>query len=114
MQIAALSPTPPVGKQDAAKATREFEAMWIQQMLQSARPESEAGEGGSTRDMVLDMADQQIAQLLAAQGGLGLSKLIQDGLKTRDPQPAVTGDASGFGTRGPTLYFHGGGRAKAS
>lgn len=87
MRIDALlpSPTPSIGKQDITKATREFEAMWLQQMLQSARPEPESGEGGSTRDMVLDMADQQIAQMLAAQGGLGLSRIVREGLQSKAP-----------------------------
>jgi len=71
---AAESPAP----KDAASAAREFEALWIQEMLRSARPSDEGGD--STREMALDMADQQIARLLAASGGLGLGKLVSEGL----------------------------------
>ncbi len=73
------------------KAAREFEAIWLEQMLHSARPSDDAsmtGEPDSTRDMVLDMADQQVARMLAAQGGLGLAAMVQKGLKQK-PAPAA-------------------------
>jgi len=88
---AALPESNSARPEDIQKATREFEAMWIEMMLHSARPEADAtltGESDSTRDMVLDMADQQIAQMLAAQGGMGLSRLVQQGLKKTPSAPA--------------------------
>lgn len=72
------------------KAAREFEAIWLEQMLHSSRPSDEAsltGEADSTRDMVLDMADQQIARMLSAQGGLGLAAMVQKGLKQKPVKP---------------------------
>ena len=87
------TPTPSAGMTEAAavddpakvkQAAREFEAIWLEQMLHSARPSDESslsGEADSTRDMVLDMADQQVARMLAAQGGLGLAAMVQSGLK---------------------------------
>jgi Rod binding domain-containing protein len=74
------------------KAAREFESIWLEQMLHSARPSDEAsmtGEPDSTRDMVLDMADQQVARMLAAQGGLGLAAMVQKGLH-QTPAPVTT------------------------
>lgn len=87
------TPAPSAGMTDAAvaddpekvkQAAREFEAIWLEQMLHSARPSDESslsGQADSTRDMVLDMADQQVARMLAAQGGLGLAAMVQSGLK---------------------------------
>ena len=88
--------------EEIRKATREFEAMWIEMMLHMARPEASAtlsGESDSTRDMVLDMADQQIAHLLAAQGGLGLAHLVTQGLE-KSSAPAGAGVSAGAGTSG--------------
>lgn len=93
-QASERSPKP----EEVQKATREFEAMWIELMLHSARPEAGAtltGESDSTRDMVLDMADQQIARLLTAQGGFGLSRMVQQGFKST-PQP-VNGSVASTG-----------------
>jgi Rod binding domain-containing protein len=97
MEIAALAGalTPADKPEDVQKATREFEALWIETMLRTARPASDAtltGEADSTRDMVLDMADQQIARLLASQGGLGLARLVGQGLGS--PRPATGSGAT--------------------
>jgi Rod binding domain-containing protein len=73
---------------DAAEAAREFEALWIEQMLKSARPQGEAED--STRDMALDMADQQIARLLASGGGFGLAKLVSEGLRKKPATASQT------------------------
>lgn len=65
-------------------ASKEFEALLIGQILKSAR---ESGDGGwlgtdseDADSSVLELAEQQIASSLSAQGGLGLGKLIQQGL----------------------------------
>lgn len=67
-------------------AAQQFEALLIQQMLRSAR-EAESGGGlGSedhSNDSIRDYAEQQIAQVLSASGGMGLSKLIVQGLNAR-------------------------------
>jgi Rod binding domain-containing protein len=84
--VSPAGPTPA----NTAQAAREFEALWIEQMLHSARPEAAStlgGEPDSTRDLVLDMADQQIARMLAAQGGLGLASLVQKGVLAAAPPP---------------------------
>lgn len=67
------------------EAAQQFEAMLLQQMLKSAR---EAGSGdwtGSSEDQtglsMSEMAEQQFAQVLASKGGLGLAKLVVDGLE---------------------------------
>ncbi|MEO8661877.1 MAG: hypothetical protein ABI693_25650 [Bryobacteraceae bacterium] len=66
-------------------AAREFEALLIGQMLKSAR-EADGSEGwlGTGQDSsgtsVLEFAEQQFAQLMASGGGLGLAKMVTEGL----------------------------------
>jgi Rod binding domain-containing protein len=78
--LAANSPKP----KDPADAARQFEALLIHEMLKSARSEGSGAmiDGGEDdADSALsDMAEQQFAQLLAANGGIGLAKLVMDGL----------------------------------
>ena len=80
--------------QKVRDAAREFEALMIEQMLRSAR----AGGGGEwmgedqTGSALPEMAEQQFARALAAGGGLGLAKLVVEGLE-RTPA-ARTHDAN--------------------
>lgn len=74
----------PQKPEPVGKAAKDFEALLIEQMLRSAR---EAGSGdwmGSADDQtgmpLGEMAEQQFAQMLASNGGLGLAKLVVDGL----------------------------------
>lgn len=62
-------------------AAREFEGLLITQMLRSAR-ESMENSGGDA-SALLDMGEQQIGKLLAAQGGLGLASLVCQGLEVK-------------------------------
>ncbi len=68
------------------KAAKEFEALMIGQMLKSVR-ESSFGGGWGTKDqsgdVALEMGEQQMAQMLARNGGLGLARLISKGLEQR-------------------------------
>lgn len=69
-----------------AKAAQDFEALLIEQMLKSVRESNFGGGWASTEqdqaaNTALDLADQQMAQLMARAGGLGLSKIIAAGLK---------------------------------
>lgn len=68
-------PKPPKA-QDAAK---QFEALLIGQMLRSVRESEE--DDDSTGATMLDVADQQFAQMLASNGGMGLAKVIAGGLE---------------------------------
>lgn len=73
--------------EDVQKAAKDFEALLIEQMLRSAR---EAGSGdwmGSGSDQtgmpLSEMAEQQFAQMLSGSGGLGLARLVVNGLGQR-------------------------------
>jgi len=77
----------PVQPEDPAKireAASQFEALLLAQMLKSVR--EAAGEGwlGAGGDeaggMMLEVAQEHLAQVLAAQGGLGLANLVAEGL----------------------------------
>src|SRR5580692_11390681 len=70
--------------QKIKKAAKDFEALLIGQMLKSVRESSFGGGWGTSDqsgDVALDMAEQQMAQLMASNGGLGLSHLISQGLE---------------------------------
>ena len=64
------------------------------QLLRSVRESSGASWLGGTAegsaDCITEFAEQQIAALLASQGGLGLSKLIIEGLERAGPEPQPT------------------------
>jgi len=70
---------------NAEEAARQFEGLLIAQMLRSAREsasDSQGEDGDSESSTMFDLSDQQFAQMLAQKGGLNLSRLILDGLKT--------------------------------
>jgi peptidoglycan hydrolase FlgJ len=72
---------------DAAKArdaAQQFEALLIGQILRSAREGGGGwlGSGGdSAGDCATDLAEQQLATVLAERGGLGLAEVIAEGLR---------------------------------
>lgn len=82
----------------------QFEALLIAQMLRSAREESAGGWTGDSQDnasaSMMEMSEQHIAQMLAAQGGMGLAKMIVDGLSREASRPLKEGNASDSGGAG--------------
>ena len=70
----------------------DFEALLIGQMLKSARADSEGwlGTGQDTSSAsLIEMAEDQMAKVLAAGGGLGLASMIERSLAAQG-QPAKT------------------------
>jgi Rod binding domain-containing protein len=67
-----------------ARAASQFEALLITQLIRAARGDTE-GWLGSGEDQAassaLELAEEQFAEALAAQGGLGLASLIVSGLQ---------------------------------
>jgi len=61
------------------KAAKDFEAMLINQMLQSARQATSEDEDQQD-SAILDLGQQQFAQSLANSGGLGIAKMVVAGL----------------------------------
>ncbi len=75
----AREPDDPARIRDAAQ---QFEALLIGQILRSLR-ESQGSWMSGAGDCVTDFAEQHLAGVIAAQGGLGLADLIASGLKPR-------------------------------
>ena len=78
---AAASPSRPKNIKDAAQ---QFEALLLSEILRSERESGKSWLGtgdDSSGDCAVDFAEQQLAQQMAHQGGLGLAGLISSGLE---------------------------------
>ena len=80
--IASAGVAPPESPKpkNITEAAKQFEALMIAQMLKTAHPD---GEGDSESSAMLDLAGQHFAQVMANNGGLGLSKMIVKGLEKK-------------------------------
>lgn len=75
--IAPVSRTPVVVPPAAAKVARDFEALFIAQMLRSAHAAALADDPLAGKDTGFrDMQDQQLAASIAAQSPLGVVRLL--------------------------------------
>jgi Rod binding domain-containing protein len=83
---------------EISKAATQFESLIIGQVLKAARQSSDKGWLGTgddqTGDMVLEMAEQGLAQGLAAQGGLGIAKMVSAKLRHEAATPTSSGPAA--------------------
>ena len=70
--------------QRRAEAAKQFEAMMVQHLLKTMRPDTppdpEAG-ALSGSDTYRDLAEQQLAQALAGRGVLGIARMILQHLR---------------------------------
>ena len=89
--FASHSPAAPKPAEDAqriAGAAKQFEALMIAQLLKSMRDAGEGGWLGTGDDeagaQATELAEEQLAQALASQGGLGLARLVAGGLSKSD------------------------------
>jgi flagellar protein FlgJ len=85
----APSSSPPAASKDSPekirKAATDFEALLIAQMLKSARESGggltgDADEQDETNSTMLELGEQQLAQALASNGGLGIGNIVIAGL----------------------------------
>lgn len=81
-------------RNDPAKvrdAAQQFEALLLSQMMRNIRENSQ-GWLGTGEDQAgssaMQLAEEQFAQALSAQGGLGLTRMIVDGLSVPDSKAA--------------------------
>jgi Rod binding domain-containing protein len=86
------------------KSAREFESMllsnWLQQAEQSMAtvPGAEDDEDAPGRDQMMSLGVQQLANSLAASGGIGIGKMIAKALhKAADQAAAPAAGAAGPG-----------------
>ena len=84
---AALNWTPLATPSKVQGAAQQFEALMIGQMLRSAREAAQDQGSDSSGETMMDLADQQLSQMLARNGGLGLAQMIVKGLKTEEINP---------------------------
>jgi Rod binding domain-containing protein len=77
---AAGGTAPPVDPAKIKKAAADFEALLISNLLRSARQSGSLGGDEQSAGALMDLAEQQFSQLLAANGGLGLARLVVQGL----------------------------------
>jgi Rod binding domain-containing protein len=68
-------------------AAHQFEALLVGQLIRSARPAGSEGWLGTGEDQtatsVMELAEEQFAQALTSQGGLGLAGLIVSGMREK-------------------------------
>lgn len=78
-----ITSTPKDDPEKVKSAAKQFEALLIGQMLKSMR-DSEGGWLGTDEDdassSAMEYAQESFAQALAANGGLGISTLVANGL----------------------------------
>jgi Rod binding domain-containing protein len=82
----------------AKEAATQFEGLLIEEMLRSAHESSPGSLGGddeadAQNDNILDMATQQLAQVIAKQGGFGIAKVVEAGITRQQASIDATNDA---------------------
>jgi Rod binding domain-containing protein len=87
--LGALAPATNSQKPDKIKdAAEQFEGLMFGQLLKTARESGSSGwlgtgENDEAGETAIDLAEQQLASVMAKGGGLGLTKLITQGLQHR-------------------------------
>lgn len=83
-----LGAAKPVAGQSAKAAAQDFESLLIGLVMKTAR-ESMAGVGGDSDEAgstMSEFAEQQLAQVMSANGGLGLASMIASSLDKTQAQ----------------------------
>ncbi|MFC3175367.1 rod-binding protein [Novosphingobium bradum] len=77
----ALAPQAPTDRTQLRQAAKQFEAIFVRQMLSSARAARLGGDnplfGGQAMDTFNGMQDERFAQIAADTGAFGLAKSIE-------------------------------------
>lgn len=78
-------------------AAKQFESLLIAQILRSMHESGSASWLGTGDDQsgesAMELAEEQFAQALSSRGGLGLSRLIVQGLKTQSKSDSAEAEA---------------------
>jgi len=89
-----------------ADAAKQFEALMMGQVLKTARASSDGGWLGTgddpSGDMTMELAEQQLAQALAARGGLGIAKMVMKNLDRGAAKAATSGTQHSSGLNLPS------------
>jgi Rod binding domain-containing protein len=87
--LGALAPAANSQQPDKIKdAAEQFQGLMFAQLLKTARESGSSGwlgtgENDEPGETSIDLAEQQLASVMAKGGGLGLTKLITQGLQRR-------------------------------
>lgn len=76
---APLTTAPSTDRQQLAKAARQFEAIFVRQMLSQARKADFGGDllGGQGLDTFRTMQDERFADIAAETGAFGMARMIE-------------------------------------
>lgn len=91
--LGGLHPRVPDSPEKIRDAAQQFEALLLGQLLKGMRGgDSGLGDAGAAGDALFECAEQEFAKALAARGGLGLARMIAEGLapRARAPQSPET------------------------
>ncbi len=94
--VRSLAGKPEVRDSKQWKVAKDFEAMFIQQMLQAMRktiPDGGLTEESNGRKIFTDMLDESMSKQASEQGGLGLAEMIYKQLKPGDRVPSKSLDS---------------------
>jgi Rod binding domain-containing protein len=88
MTIPAITPDLPVDSQSLKRtgAARDFEALLLTQLLHSVREDGSGWLGtgdDQSSDAAFGLGEEELAKAIAGSGGLGMSKLIDEGLRKK-------------------------------
>ena len=89
---AAAAPAPNAERQQLARAAKQFEAIFVRQMLSAARKADFGGDllGGQGMDTFRTMQDERFAEIAAETGAFGMARMIEAQLAARlSPTPAA-------------------------
>lgn len=83
----AATPDPQPAAKNVKDAATQFEALLLGQLLKCMRGSGDDGWLGTGEDQagatMMEVAQEHLAQVLAAQGGLGLASLVVEGLNQK-------------------------------
>ena len=87
-----LGPKVPTDREKLAGAAKQFEAIFLRQMLASARAASLDSDGlfGQMDQTFVQMRDERFAEIASNNGTLGLAKQIENHLEAMLPPEVAT------------------------
>lgn len=94
-----LDAAPPAGqsREDLAAAARQFEAIFLRQMLSAARGADFGGQdlfGSQGEETFREMRDARFAEIAAQTGAMGMADMIENQLSRFLPPAAATSGAT--------------------
>ena len=85
-----------IDKEKLKKACTEFEAVFINQLLQFMRrtvPSSSPGILGSGKDVYQSLFDQELSKSMAKRGGLKIGEMVYKQMIRREEKKSLSADA---------------------